>query len=744
MPSVTPISSPPPAAGITHAPPAEKKAVLPDIAPMRRGRPTAPVQAPTAAKPATNIASADPFAALDSKDYTVRAGAVDELASRFPSIDDFSIALDKGSAFNFPSSAPSQPPAQIGQKVNDRVTNALADEVFATTKPAKPAPPKPEQKASLPSQTASHRNPETTVPSRHPSKRLSGIQQPVPIRPGYASAGTMTSPSPPVTQVKPLPAQPNMPDISKRPIWRVPDNDRSSSHPRASPAAQAAANSLQPGSHISHRPALIDTNRSKSQTATVTLASPASSRPSLEGHRLSQLYTGESVSRARSANSSRPRPVSAAYVDSNLEYLRAQERESAERKRPSLDIRRSNRSSFQGNNEMAVEDGNIENDRDFLRSIEGEKLDRRSSRESSTHRKRASLPAIMNKFGDAFKRFERTKSNDGTAEEPKTAPQRPRTPSPPPQRQDDMPPLSPISGSEATATPPRRVEDMSVYQETEDLPPAMRRELERRRLNAEERRVADAAEEHRNRRAGTMAPPSRANTIQQRVQAFLDEGRQSPKPKKTAEGYGRYTEQEQAEVQQNAMPAVRKAPAPAPPVTRKGVAPQSGPPASEPHQTLSYNKVRQAPQPTSQPTTTVSSPNMAPPPTIVRPVSRPSAPPKPQTLKTGTYQARPPSSQSQAQAQVYQGTGRGPSLAALLARDNEGVAAPGSGMEEETSGGQSRAANTGYSGQADDWEADFSKRYPSLSGIEMVETEISVPTSPEGMPQRRGMRVKDV
>lgn len=761
LPSTTPVASPSPA-GISHAPPVEKKQVVPDIAPMRRGRPTAPVQASTSANtlsPAakslpSSAAKGDPFAALDSRDYEIRAGAVDELASRFPSIDDFSIAVDKGAAFQFPSSQPSQPSRNPGQRPNDTLTNALADEVFASTKSTKPAPPKPEQKSTLPSRSTSVRKADAPAPSRESVKRQSVIQQPIAVRPGYTSTGTMTSPPPPMTTTRPPPAEIKMPDISKRPIWRVPEVHRSSSQPRASPASQAAADALQPSAQHPSRPPLLDIHRSKSQTATTTLASPIGSRPSIEGHRrISQLFTGESITRTKSASSVRPRPVSAAFVESNLDYLRTQERESAERKRPSLDVRRPSR--LHEGNEALAEETSIEDDRDFLRSLEREKPSR--SRESSMgHKKRSSVPALMNKFGDAFKRFERTKGSDGKAVDESPVSQPPsrdsaRTPSPRPREQGEPYNLSPISGSEATATPPRQHAEGSIIDhETEDLPPAMRRELERQRIAAEERRVAQAAEEYRNRKTtGAPPPPSKANAIQQRVQAFLDEGRQSPKPKRTAEGYGRYTEEEQAERQaerQQSPPPPQSRKGPPPAVARKPFAPQSVP-APQPNPPLSYNKTRQVQQPDSQPTTTT--PAMTAQYTAKSTTSRPSAPPKPKTLTTGGsgYQARPSSSsssqaQTQAQPQIYQGTGRGPSLAALLARDNEGVATMGSNAEERVSIPEERPAKEGYAMSADDWEADFSKRYPSLSGIEMVETEISSPS--EGIPQKRGMRVKEV
>jgi AP2-associated kinase len=65
-----------------------------------------------------------------------------------------------------------------------------------------------------------------------------------------------------------------------------------------------------------------------------------------------------------------------------------------------------------------------------------------------------------------------------------------------------------------------------------------------------------------------------------------------------------------------------------------------------------------------------------------RPAQRPTAPPKPQVLRTG-----------------------------------QGIALPGGSATDGVQAGEAASPN-------DDWEANFSKRYPSLSGLELVETEI--------------------
>lgn len=378
-------------------------------------------------------------------------------------------------------------------------------------------------------------------------------------------------------------------------------------------------------------------------------------------------------------------------------------------------------------NDDVAEEPAIDNDLDYLRSNEEAERRGHLRKSSSTHKKRTSLPSIAGaknifagRFGDAFKRFEQTNDGEDTQD-------RPRTPEKLEYTQEAQM-LSPILGSEATPT--KYSEASSAIDETEDLPPDVRRELERRRLSQEEKRVAEAAAEYRARvtangtgTSGTGAGPSRASTIQKRVQSLLDEGRQSPVPKKTAEGYGKYTEvsspplQQQREEGYALPPRGSSLPKPAAPAPARAPVPQrSAEPAQQPEL---VNVGRTRPHQLDPVPVQHSAP--AQPQQQQRIVSRPSAPPKPKVLRTGQWP--PPQSPSDT-AQPIQSKPTG--LAALLAKDLEGV--PDYPPPQSSGAGSGGAGGNGgggaYYASNDDDVEDFSKRYPSLGGLEMVEREI--------------------
>ena len=230
--------------------------------------------------------------------------------------------------------------------------------------------------------------------------------------------------------------------------------------------------------------------------------------------------------------------------------------------------------------------------------------------------------------------------------------------------------MTPIAWSEATDLSDER----HGLEETEDLPPETRRELERRRLSAEEKRVANAAAEYRKRLAEKDGEggrdPTRAVSIQNKVQSLLKE---NDKPAtKIAAGYRRFADSI-ASPQMKQFEVSHKVPAKQPPQS-SALQKVAGQPPGLVVKTMS-----------EPPPSTVTSPPTVLSPPIQRTTSRPTAPPKPKKMRTGNEEAAP------------QTTGAG------LVNSNIAIS------------------------PADDWEAKFSKKYPSLSGLEMVETEIDRP-----------------
>lgn len=481
MPPAHPNLKSSPMVGATLSIPEQSKQVIPEVKPMRRGRPTAVGQQPpinlstSPGKPNT-----DPFAALDSKNYATRSAAVDELAAKFPALDQFSLLQKSDSKFKFEGSSPI---VDKTPKVDLRVANALADEAFATA-----SPPNVGSIKSPPPISAKTINVQKQRPAEKPRIEMPVIvDKPLPDKPktGYVSTGTMTSRNSSPIAIKP-------PKNENQSIWRVPKVDS----PRFSSISRFDSLSRRP--RLGSRPMSFHYEESPK--------SPASSRPSLESLRVSGLDVPDSVQRSRSANS------------------RPQETEPVRRGSVQRDLSRSAPSDH------AVEDIPITSDVDFLRAMEEEEAAHRGHHRSlSRSQKHTSLPsislhgtrnALAGKFGDAFRRFEHNRSNS-----------RSRQPS------DDVPPDRPIEVDERPLTPD------SDMDETTDLPPEMRRELERQRLSTEEKRVASGAQAYRARlAAGEPATrPNRASAIQDRVKNLLDEsGRTSP-VKRTASGYGRFT-----------------------------------------------------------------------------------------------------------------------------------------------------------------------------------------------------------
>jgi AP2-associated kinase len=324
-------------------------------------------------------------------------------------------------------------------------------------------------------------------------------------------------------------------------------------------------------------------------------------------------------------------------------------------------------------------------DLEYLRSYEereakNEQLELKSNRrsvESFLEQK----PKLIGKFSDAFKRFENN-SPQTTA----------RTPSP--LKELERRDLTPIEGSEAIDG---RTDDGNVGG-PEEMSPEKRRELERQQLLDEEARVAKAQAEYRTKVATDVSgssgaggpraaqPTPRSFSIQNRVQTLLSEDGRAAPVQRTAEGYGKYSD---------AATAASKVEKPAPSIPRKPVLGSKPRMDLPPQRKESISSVSGAPSRNTPPT--AANPTYPPKPTV----NRPTAPKKPvhlNSLPTGSQAAPQKALRPVRTAQPDE---------QLIALD-----VPGQPVLEMSAA------------ERDNYLEDFSKRFPSLSSIEMVERDI--------------------
>lgn len=710
----------PPMVGAFIAPLIEEKQTIPDITPMRRGRPTKagadhkPKPSPSPLRAVAN----DPFVALDAAPSTVpEALPSDDPSRRFPPLDEFSLLHDSGSKFAFDPEAKNKPPKDISQ----RVTDALADDAFAQPKASTKAPPQ------APSKPRAH-TPSLEVKAKPTVGEMSkskAIQYPkrqdsASRKPTMVSTGTMTSPSPP------SPTLQNTAN-SNRPIFRFPPSSsthRSSSQPRVFDASEVEAASFQADAVGQKRPKFLG-HRSKSQI--LNEGSSKAYQPSLEVRHRSAYLTGVDVTvqRSKSANS-KARP-SSVQTPSKPNFLRRLSPEISKVEEPSQESVNAPllTSALTGEADDGEEAVKIDSNVDFLKAMEEEDSSKRKEKRISSgsrHIKRASMPSVSlsgtksllaGRFGEAFRRFE---TNTGAPEQ--------RDSSHSPVRGSD---LTPIAGSEATDG---RSDDGNALEESEEIPPEMRRELERRRLSQEEKRVTDAAAAYRRLAEGgddgkrrPAGLNNKAASIQSKVQLLLDEsGRGSPSPTKTASGYGRFTDSSDEQPIRQAQP----------------IHPSRTTSRQTPMQALdgssSQMRSKSKPLPDMPPTVGRHDPslsNRTPPlqnlshhgaPPTEQPFTRPTGPPKPQPkpqiLRTGD---RPPS------------PAKPPSLVAKKP------------LPSRLQLQQSLPETSSLDAADDDWETTFSKRYPDLSGLEMVETVIDSGAGGAGTQgSGREMKVRNV
>ena len=688
---------------------------------MRRGRPTK-AGADHKPKPSPSplrAASSDPFVALDTAPTT----AADSLPSddpsvRFPPLDEFSLLHDSGSKFAFDPEAKNKPLKDISQ----RVTDALADDAFAQPKASTKTPTQTLSKP--PAHTPSLEvKPKSVVDDTSKSKAIHfpKRQDSAPHRPTMVSTGTMTSPSPP------SPTLQNAVNSNRPPFHFPPSSPthRSSSQPRASDVLEAEAASSHGDVVGQNRPNFLG-HRSKSQI--LNEESSKAYQPSLELRHRSAYLDGVDVTvqRSKSANS-KARP-SSVQTPSKPNLLRRLSRERSRLEGPNNQSVNAPllTSTLTGEVDDGEEAIKIDSNVDFLKAMEEEDASKRKEKRISSgsrHIKRASMPSVSlsgtksllaGRFGEAFRRFE---TNTGAPEQ--------RNSSRSPVRGND---LTPIAGSEATDG---RSDDGHAFEESEEIPPEMRRELERRRLSQEEKRVADAAAAYRKRLAeggdDVKRRPAglnnKAASIQSKVQSLLNEsGRGSPSPTKTASGYGRFTsssdEQPIQQAQPNHPPRTTSRQIPMQPSNdfSSQMRPTSKLMPEKPQNVGRANlSLSNRPPPLQNPPRHSAPPTEQP---FTRPVGPPKPQPKPQILRTGD---RPPS------------PAKPPSLVAKKPLPSR--------LQDQ----QSLPETAPLAGADEDWELNFSKRYPDLYGLEMVETEIdSRPGSSSGQANGREARTRDV
>jgi AP2-associated kinase len=384
----------------------------------------------------------------------------------------------------------------------------------------------------------------------------------------------------------------------------------------------------------------------------------------------------------------------------------------------------------------AEDDTPIESNVDFLRSLEessaaDNKRHHQNHRHNSKRLSGGTKKIFGGKFGDAFKRFEANTSSSGSGP--------PRTPSPLKdlERRD----LTPVTGSEATDGRSDDGQGLMGDEEMdeENMSPEQRREVEKRRLEEEERRVEKAAKEYRERMAqregqrpsgggsgaGNPMPlpksiggVSRAVSIQNKVQSLLDESSRSTNVgvSRTAEGYGHYadaaTTASRTVVGDDMRPTV-----PRKPVGAVGSAGRRSVEVGVRHATtivgsgqdpalVSRSIVTNSntgPRPAAKPKPTHLNKALPPNPAGLQ---RPASPAKPSSLSldnnTSTPLAKTRSLPLTSTSSTASRTG-----GQIIAPDMPGQ--PVLDMSSE---------------QRDDYVRDFTKRYPSLTSIEMVERDV--------------------
>ena len=715
LPSTTAEITAPSVAGAHRATVEEKTLEIPDVTPMRRGRPTRADGGQHSHKPSPSPAkSTDPFQALDSKPGQESNALPEDIASRFPPLDQFALLHDSGGAFEFQSK-----PEKIGPSAQDltrRVTNALADEAFAQGPDTLRNPPPSTTKANMDSESTDAREVQGIIRRATPETRSDQRKQ-SPIRPSMVSTGTMTSPTSAPSSRAPTSTLSSQPSLK----FSTGQDSRPSTQSKQMDLHSTMGSNLRPTTSLPQRPS-VPGHRSKSQVWTPGIPKAPSSRPSLEIQRPIQLDTHESMHRSRSTNS-KSRPVSES-LGSKMGFLRSRkssgERLSSAETTHLISDSAGPEKNAAGDAPVAGETGTINTGVDFLRAMEEEDPSRRKDKRHSSghkHVKRSSMPSISlsgtkslitGRFGEAFRRFE-SNPTDGSAVLPPLSPSPSQTPHD----------LTPIAGSEATDG---KSDDGRTIDESEDVPPEMRRELERRRLSQEERRVAAAAAAYKkrvheapggsHRHSDGGRGNEKATSIQTRVRSLLDESNQSS-PTKAAPTPVHLSQSPAPSFMplrpQSIQPQPFQPPSKAPLVGRKPLTAYHSPPLLVAESSMPASPSTGDPLP---PARSNAPPKPGNKPQVLRQgEARPPSPAKPSHLASKVLPSLPPQKS------------RSPYTPSLSAFSNPAQRLAPNETPPHKDEVTRKPTN-------DDWESSFNKRYPDLSGLGMTEIDIDKARAP--------------
>ncbi|SZF01443.1 unnamed protein product [Blumeria hordei] len=643
------VTTSPPSVGAVFSPSPPQQAIIPEIIPMRRGRP-ATGQLQKSNSSITIGKSVDPWGTLESNSIVI-----DEVSNRFPSLDQFSLLHD-GGKFDFDKNI-----SQNSQDLGQRVTEKLADDAFATqpkssiSRAQKIISSNPELQAASSAASSSATCQQSSTLTQSKSPKLT-----------YVSQGTMTS--------------------------SLPTNLTSTYQSSTISTDLHRSSSLILNQEIQQN----DQTELSTQENLLTLtdytrhASPSPSSTTEINHKPSD----DLPSRTLSINSQKRSLRS--HVESNIEFLREKE---VSNRAASLITLQGRPKSVNSSSSEDVFRASLETETSCLRQTEEPRVEIKSRRRLSASKiKRTSLPSLagtktllVGKFGDAFKRFEQNANYPTTSGH-----SRPLSPL----NKNEHERRDLISTSEYDAVPDEKFssrladDDLSQDLLDDNLSPEQRREIERRRLSIEEKRVADAAAEYRRKLAErdrsrepskNFGGVSRAISIQKKVRSLLNENQGIPLPsRKFTTGPGQYSDPEVTFPAENVNPYASYV---------GSCLPKKDATKSSTLPTSSKDFIASKAQPSSFVSATTTSAKISAP--------RPNAPPKPIHLNRSgvviqAHQRNNPQSSSLRPSRS--------DIDQLV--DEREKDFPNQPVDKE------------------DYINEFSKRFPSLSGIEMVEREI--------------------